>query len=138
MPTALQTTCPPAALLLARLLPAALFLHEGFAKLGNYAGAVRYGEAFGVPGVLMPGAIAVELGCGVALVLGLFTRTAALLLAMFCVATAVIFHTKFGETNQLLHFEKNFALAGALLALAVAGPGPWSVSDLKSATSARE
>ena len=53
----------PAAALLGRLLLSAIFLHEARAKLTGYAMAIAYMQAFGVPGVLLPLAIAVELGC---------------------------------------------------------------------------
>jgi putative oxidoreductase len=121
----------PVVLLASRLLLALIFLHEGVAKLGNYAASAEYAESFGVPGVLLPLAIATELGCGMLLVLGLYTRIAALLLAGFCVFTAMVFHTGFADANQLLHFEKNLAMAGGLLAMAVSGPGKFSLSIRK-------
>lgn len=108
-----------AGLFAGRALMAFLFLHEGYAKIANYAGAVRYAEAFGVPGWTLPGAIAVELGCGLMLVAGLGTRIAAVVLCLFSLTTALIFHTKLAETNQLLHFEKNLAIAGGLMLLAL-------------------
>jgi putative oxidoreductase len=110
----------PTGLLLGRLLLATIFIHEGIAKLGNYAASAAYAKAFGVPEALLPFAIATELGCGALVALGLYVRPAALLLAGFCITTALIFHSKFSEINQLLHFEKNLAIAGGLLALAVA------------------
>jgi putative oxidoreductase len=55
---------PEAAALAGRLLLSALFLHETYAKLTAYSAAVAYSEAFGVPGALLPFAIAVEVGCG--------------------------------------------------------------------------
>ena len=120
----------PAALLTGRLLLSGIFLHEAFVKLGNTAGAVRYAEAYGMPRAAIPVAIAVELGCGLAVAFGLFTRAASLVLAMFCLATAAIFHTKLGETNQLLHFEKNLAIAGGFIVLAVHGAGRWSIDRI--------
>src|SRR5437660_6088568 len=57
--------------------------------------------------------------------------TPALLLAGFCVATAVLFHTKFGDRNQLLHFEKDFAIAGGLLVLFAHGGGAWALDALR-------
>ena len=110
-------------LLAGRLLLAAIFIHEGIAKLGNYAGAAVYSKTFGVPEMLLPLAIALELGCGLLVALGLYTRAAALLLSLFCLLTAALFHSKLGERNQLLHFEKNFAMAGGFLVLAMTGPG---------------
>jgi putative oxidoreductase len=121
----------PGAQLVGRLLMAAIFVHEGMAKLAGYAAAARYAEAFGVPAALLPPAIAIEIGCGLLIALGLFTRAAALLLAVFCVVTAALFHARFGEINQLLHFEKNLAIAGGFLLLAVAGPGPISFEGIR-------
>ena len=87
-------------------------------------------QAFGVPGQLLPFAIAVELGCGVLIVGGYHTRAAALLLAGFCLATAVLFHRKLGDRNQLLHFEKDMAIAGGLLVLFAHGAGAWALDAL--------
>jgi putative oxidoreductase len=120
----------PAGLLAGRLMLATIFLHEGVAKLGNYAGSAAYARSFGVPEKLLPLAIAIELGCGTLVALGLFTRIAAVVLAGFCLFTAAVFHTKFSEINQLLHFEKNVAMAGGLAVLAVCGPGPFSLGRL--------
>ena len=75
---------------LGRLLLAAIFLHEAWAKLTAYDAAVGYMQAFGLPGWLLPFAIAVELVGGILVIAGLYTRVAALALALFCVATAVI------------------------------------------------
>ena len=95
-----------------RLLLAAIFLHEAWSKLTGYPAALAYMQAFGVPGLLLPFAIAVELGCGVLIVGGYHTRIAALLLAAFCLATAVLFHDRLGDRNQLLHFEKDIGDRG--------------------------
>ena len=56
-------------LLVARFLLAAIFIHEGLAKLGGFAAAAAYTRAFGVPEQLLPLAIALEFGCGLLLVL---------------------------------------------------------------------
>jgi putative oxidoreductase len=120
----------PVGLLAGRLMLATIFLHEGVAKLGNYAGSAAYARSFGVPEKLLPLAIAVELGCGALIALGFCTRMAAIALAGFCMFTAAVFHTKFSEINQLLHFEKNVAIAGGLLVLAVCGPGRLSIGRL--------
>jgi putative oxidoreductase len=115
---------------LGRLLLAAIFLHEAWAKLTAYDMAVSYMQAFGLPGWLLPFAIAVELGGGVLIIAGFYTRAAALVLALFCVATAVFFHTKFGNRNELLHFEKDLAIAGGFLVLAARGGGAWALDAL--------
>jgi putative oxidoreductase len=122
------------ALLLGRCLLALLFLHEAWVKLTNYDNAVRYSEAHGVPGQLLPLAVALELGGGLLLVAGLATRVVAFLLAGFCVVTAVLFHTAFDEPGQLLHFEKDLAIAGGFLVLCCRGGGAWSVDRVLDAS----
>jgi putative oxidoreductase len=125
----LEASAPLAAtgLAIGRLLLAALFILEGWSKIRGYQAAAGYMDRYGVPGVLLPAVIALELGAGLMIALGWWTRLAAFALAVFCVAAAVIFHNQLFDRNQLLHFEKDLAIAGGLLVLAVAGAGRWSV-----------
>lgn len=116
-----------AAVLLGRLLMAALFLHEAWAKLTQFGPSMAYMERFGVPGLLLPAAIALELCGGLMLVIGWGSRHAALALAGFCIAAALLFHNAFSDGNQLLHFEKDLAIAGGLLVLFASGPGRFSL-----------
>ena len=127
----------PAGLLLGRWLLAVLFLHEAWIKLSNFEGAVRYSEAHGVPGLLLPAAIALELGGGLLIVVGLATRALAFLLAGFCVVTAALFHVTFSEPGELLHFEKDLAIAGGFLVLCCRGAGAWSVDRVLDASRRR-
>src|SRR6516225_10199180 len=113
-------------------------LHEAWSKLTGYSAALTYMQAFGVPRQLLPLAIAAELGCGILILGGYHTRAAALLLAGFCLATAVLFHTKFGDRNQLLHFEKDLAIAGGLLVLFAHGGGAWALDALRPSRVRRE
>ncbi len=122
-------------LLVGRLLLAALFVLEGWSKLRGYAGAAAYMDKFGVPGALLPLVIAAEIGGGLCLATGWQTRLAALALAGFCLLAAVLFHANIGDRNQLLHFEKDLAIAGGLLVLAATGAGSWSLSSLAAKSS---
>jgi putative oxidoreductase len=88
----MRSSVMAAAALVGRLLLAAIFLHEAWSKFAAYPAALAYMQAFGVPGQLLPLAIAVELGCGLLILCGYHTRGAALVLAGFCLATAVLFH----------------------------------------------
>lgn len=106
-----------------RVLLASLFVVEAGGKLADIGAAASYMSAYHLPTALLPLAIAVELGCGLAVMLGWRTRLAAFLLAGFCVLTAVIFHSDFGDRNQVIHFEKDLALAGAFLILWARGAG---------------
>lgn len=112
--------------LLGRILLGLLFVLEAFAKLWSYEEAQSYMTAFGVPPVLLPAAVALELGAGAMIILGWQTRLAAIALAVFCAVLALIFHTDFSNTNEVVHFQKDFALAGAFLVLFSRGAGAWS------------
>ncbi|MBN8911362.1 MAG: DoxX family protein [Rhizobiales bacterium] len=118
--------------LAARLLIAPLFIVFGFEKITGYASSAGYMEAYGLPGMLLPLAILVELGGGLAVLFGVFSRWAALVLAGFCIVTALVFHTAWsgdGGQGQFINFMKNFALAGGLVLLAANGPGKYAVRD---------
>nr|WP_315188936.1 DoxX family protein [uncultured Albidiferax sp.] len=117
-----------------RLLLAALFLPAGIAKITGFAGTVGYIGSMGLPfptlGALA--AIAVEVLGGLALILGLGTRFAALVLAGFTLVASFIFHAYWAVpadavmVTQLL-FMKNIAVAGGLLTVAAWGAGAWSL-----------
>jgi putative oxidoreductase len=122
------------ALLLARLGLAALYIRSGWGKIFGFAGLT--GQLAGVGFPLAPfGAILtilVELGCGIALLLGYRTRICALILAAFTVLASVLFHDFWsyggGERQmQMIQFMKNMGLAGGLLALLAAGAGRFSL-----------
>ena len=108
----MSSTLMEAAAFAGRLLLAAIFLHEAWSKLTGYPAALAYMQAFGVPGQLLPFAIAVELGCGVLIVGGYHTRTAALLLAGFCLATAILFHGRLGRPQSAPPFRERFGHRG--------------------------
>ena len=123
----MSSTLMEAAAVVGRLLLAGIFLHEAWSKLAGYSAALAYMHAFGIPGQLLPLAIAVELSCGLLIACGYYTRAAALVLAGFCVATAILFHDRLSDRNQLLHFEKDLAIAGGLLVLFARGAGAWAL-----------
>ena len=116
-----------AGLLAGRLLLVFIFLHEGFGILGNYAAAATYMQKSGVPSLLLPAVIALQLGGGLLIAAGMGTRLAALAFALFCVMTAVLFHWQLADRNQVLHLQKDLAIAGGFLVLACCGPGNWSI-----------
>jgi putative oxidoreductase len=110
-----------------RVLLGALFILQGWSKIRGYQAAAGYMDSYGVPGALLPAVIALELGAGLMIAVGWWTRLAALALAGFCVLAAVLFHGQLADRGHLLHFEKDLAIAGGLLVLAVAGAGRWSL-----------
>jgi putative oxidoreductase len=115
--------------LVARILMSVIFLSAGFEKITGYEASAAYMQGHGLPGALLPLAIATELGGGLAVLLGIFSRWAGLLLAGFCLVTAVIFHADFGDQTQSINFMKNLAMAGGFLLLYANGPGKYVVRD---------
>ncbi|MFB3240239.1 DoxX family protein [Aeromonas salmonicida] len=115
------------ALLVGRVLLALMFVMAGWSKIGGYTGTQGYMEAMGVPGFMLPLVILLELGGGLAVVLGLFTRSIAVLLAGFTLMAAFIFHYQPADQMQMLMFMKNVSVAGGFLALAAAGAGAFSL-----------
>lgn len=59
--------------------------------------------------------------------LGVLARLGAVALGLFCLMTASLFHTDFASQNELLHFEKDLAIAGGMFILALGGSGRLSV-----------
>jgi len=71
--------------------------------------------------------IGLQLVAGLAIAVGWHARSAAAALGLFCLATAFLFHTNFANRNELLHFEKDLAIAGGMFVLMVCGAGSLSV-----------
>jgi putative oxidoreductase len=109
--------------LFGRLLLATLFIVAGVGKITAYAATAGYMAALGVPGVLLPVVIALELGGGIALALGWKTRLVAFLLGGFTMLAALVFHNNLADQVQQIMFLKNVAIAGAFLTLLANGPG---------------
>ena len=117
----------PLVSLIARILLSAIFIHSGFGKIMAYAATQAYMEQHGVPGVLLPVVIAVELLGGLAVLFGIWSRYAGLILALFTLAAAAVFHNNFSDQMQMINFMKNVAMAGGLLLLFANGSGPYAV-----------
>lgn len=114
-------------ILTARILASAIFIGAGISKLGaGYAGTQGYMASVGVSGELLPLVIALEIGGGLALLLGFQTRLTAFLLAGFCVVSGILFHSGADQMQQIM-FMKNLAMAGGLLAFTVFGAGRLSL-----------
>jgi putative oxidoreductase len=107
---------------LARLLMALLFLISATTKIVETPGIEGYMQAFGVPAILIWPAAALEYACGVLLLVGFLIRPVSLVLAGWCVLTAVIFHTNFADLGQLMNFFKNMTMAGGFLLIARVHP----------------
>ncbi len=107
--------------LIGRVFISGVFLLSGFSKIGNYDGTVGWMESFGLPGFLLIPAIILEILAPILIIIGYQTKIAAGALSLFCIATAIIFHTDFSDQMQFIAFMKNLALAGGFLFLVVNG-----------------
>lgn len=112
-----------------RILIALIFVIAGYGKIGGYEATQGYMAAMGVPGALLPLVIILELGGGILLMLGLFTRYVALALAGFSILSAVLFHADFSDYTQQLMFLKNLSIAGGFLFLTAFGAGRISLDN---------
>ncbi len=112
-----------------RVLLAIMFVASGYGKIGGYEGTQGYMESMGVPGMLLPLVIVLELGGGLAIIAGWQTRMVAILLAGFCLLSALIFHLDFADRMQSIMFMKNLAVAGGFLVLAAYGPGALALDN---------
>ena len=116
-------------LLIARVLLSVMFIVAGLQKFTAIDGTAGYIGSVGLPA---PVALAwlsaiFETLAGIAILIGFQTRIAAILLALFCLFTALMFHFDFADQVQMLFFMKNVTIAGGFLALFASGPGSISV-----------
>ena len=114
-----------------RVLISLVFLLSGYNKIFNFGNTVAWMEGFGIPGFLLWPAIILEILLPVFIIIGYRTQISAILLAIFSIATAVIFHLDFANQMQTIAFLKNIGLAGGFLFLAVNGPKDWAIDRKK-------
>jgi putative oxidoreductase len=124
-----MTTIAP---LLGRLGLSLIFIISGWGKIAGYAATQGYMASKGLPGELLPLVIALELGGGLAILAGVFTRWTALALAAFTLLAALVFHFDFADPMQAISFWKNVAIAGGFLMLAANGPGALSIDGRRT------
>jgi putative oxidoreductase len=121
------------AALAGRILLAVIFIISGFGKIMGFDGTVGYiGTKLPMPQVVAVLTIGVELGGGILLAIGYKARWAALALAIFTLAAAILFHDFWAaeeaqKMNQQINFLKNLAIAGGMLMVFAFGPGRYSM-----------
>ena len=121
-----------AALLVARIGLASLFLFSGCQKLTHLQGAAQWAAAQGVPfaWLLMPLAGLFEVASAVMLITGWHARQAAVALAAWIIVLGPLFHRFWEAPPQLWQIEidglfHHFVMFGGMIYLAVFGPGRW-------------
>ncbi len=121
-------------LLVGRILLCAIFVMSGIKKITGFAGTQQYMAAHGMPltSLFLIGAIFLELGGGLSLLLGYRAKWGAVALIIFLIPTTLIFHTKFSEPVQVIMFMKNLAMLGGLLLMASSGAGSISLDGRRA------
>ena len=117
--------------LLGRILISALFIISAYNKILSIDGTMSWMEGYGMPGLLLYPVIAFEIILPLFVIVGYNARTSAALLAIFCIATAFIFHLDFSDPMQKISFLKNIGLAGGFLFIVANGTKDWSVDREK-------
>jgi putative oxidoreductase len=118
--------------LVGRLFIGLPFMMSGLSKIANHAGTVALIKSSSLPlpsDLAYIGAIGVEVGCGLLIVVGYQARIAAAIFCLFCLATAVFFHTDFANPDQIFHFIKNLIMTGGLLQVVAYGAGALSLDS---------
>ncbi|WP_298980893.1 DoxX family protein [uncultured Psychrobacter sp.] len=118
-------------MLLGRVFLSLIFIVSGFNKINDYAGTQGYMESMGVPALMLPLVIILELLGGIAILIGFKTRIVALLFIGFNVISALLFHSDFDDQTQMTMFMKNIAIAGGFLLLFAQGAGAYSIDNHK-------
>ena len=116
--------------LIGRVLLGLMFLVSGIHKIADPHGTQQYMIMMGMTWMttlFYIGAVAVEVAGSLSLLLGYRARAVGWLLFLFLIPTTLIFHTNFGDPNQMVHFLKNVSIMGGLLYVARYGAGRYSM-----------
>lgn len=114
---------------LGRLLLSAIFLIFGYAKLTAPTATIAMMAHAGapMPQVAFVVGVIIELGGGLLILFGLFTRPAAAVVGLWCIATALVAHSNWADVNMQIHFWKNVAMAGGFAYVVAFGAGAYSL-----------
>ena len=115
--------------LLGRVLMSWIFIQGGIAKAMAPAATMAYFAKDGlpVPGAAYAVALIVEIGGGLLFLVGWRVRMTALVLAAWCIATALVAHLHPENREQMINFMKNVCMAGGFLQVVAFGAGRFSL-----------
>ena len=112
---------------LGRIFLSILFLIEGIRKFFFQEETIMYMEEYGVPEILFFPSLILEILFPILLIIGYKTRISALIMALFTLTVAIIFHTDFQNQMELIMFLKDIAIAGGFLIIAANEPKVCSI-----------
>ncbi len=119
---------------LGRVLLALIFVRAGINKLGSIDATAAEMAKAGIPlaNILVFGAILLELGVGLLLMVGLFARCAALALFFYTLTLALIFHAYWAAPAAQARLQASFffghlSMMGGMLMVVAFGAGAFSL-----------
>jgi len=115
--------------LIGRIFLSLIFLIAGIRKIFNIEGTLDYMWNYGLADYLLAPAIIIEILFPILVIIGYKTKLSSLILSLFAILLAIIFHNDFNNQIQLMSFLKNFAIAGGFLIIFVKGPGKYSLDQ---------
>lgn len=126
-------------LLLGRLLMGSYFILPGLMKLTHYQATIDTMLAHSVPATafLLPVTILIQIGAGLAIIIGLKGKLAALILAGLTLVISIYMHGFWSiaegveRGHEMQNFIKNMAIMAGLLMLSSSGTGWFSVDNRK-------
>ncbi len=128
---AIQTTWAPRVLSILRIVSALLFIEHGTMKLFGFPAAMP-GMEGGLPPLLMAAAL-LEVGGGLLLAIGLFTRPVAFILSGMMAVAYFMIHAPQGFFPVLNQGEGAILFCFIFFYLAFAGGGCWSIDAARGA-----
>ncbi|MEE8484894.1 MAG: DoxX family protein [Nitrospinota bacterium] len=121
--------------LIGRILLSTIFIMSGAGKIFDWSGTAGYMAAYGMPAIplFLIGAIVLEIGGGLSVLLGFKAKLGAIALLIFIIPVTLIFHNflpiadPMAQKLQMIMFLKNLAIMGGLLLVVSFGSGHFSV-----------
>ena len=112
-----------------RVLMSAIFIWGGYGKaIAPTATMATFGRlGLPMPGAAYAVALIIEIGVGALFLVGFRARLTGLVLAVWCVATAMVAHYHPENREQMINFMKNICMAGGFLQVVAFGAGRLSV-----------
>ena len=120
-----------------RILIALIFVRAGINKIGSIDTTAAQMAKSGIPlsNIMVFGAIMMEVGGGLLLMVGLFARWAALALFFYTLTLALIFHAYWSVPDaearvQAAFFFGHLSMMGGMLVVVAFGAGAYSLDAL--------
>ncbi len=124
--------------LVGRVLLSVIFISSGVMKILNWSETAAQMTQKGMVAVqfFLAMATIIEIGAGLGILLGWYTRCSAWTLAAYLIPVTLVFHNFWSyegaaQQAQMINFMKNLTIFGGLLTLAGCGAGPAAVDGVK-------